>query len=313
MICIECAYTNIDCLFYKFKSNYIKLSNCPKCGKVVDKYIEYDKVILFIDVLLLKPQAYRHLAYNVTESEILKDTTHNLTSGRSTFSKSILNIYTSKCSYFKNFITRYKMLIRLIIMTILFEVYLIWAYEEKKQSHTLVMDYVLRQRVQEQYSFFILKLIIEQCTFCTSIYIFYKKWLSWGSETNTNIRISLQKSYYLCVLLITIFISSSVKTFPILMLIWPYDKTSISSSLINIVGVLNTTEALKINTNSSYARTIIIVLISSVIQFTISRLLLGSVISYISGDLSMSSIIIDEFDVTYEASLAYRTIRNILN
>ena len=36
-----------------------------KCEKVVDKYIEYDAVIIFLDALLHKPQAYRHLLFNI--------------------------------------------------------------------------------------------------------------------------------------------------------------------------------------------------------------------------------------------------------
>ena len=40
--------------------------------EVADKYIEYDNVILFLDIMLLKPQAYRHLMYNITESELLE-------------------------------------------------------------------------------------------------------------------------------------------------------------------------------------------------------------------------------------------------
>ena len=34
------------------------------CHKVVDKYIEFDPVIIFLDALLHKPQAYRHLLFN---------------------------------------------------------------------------------------------------------------------------------------------------------------------------------------------------------------------------------------------------------
>ena len=54
MICIECGYSNIDCLYSKYKSDYIKLSVCPECNKIVDKYIEYDSVILFWTFYYLK-------------------------------------------------------------------------------------------------------------------------------------------------------------------------------------------------------------------------------------------------------------------
>ena len=35
-----------------------------KCGHVADKYIEYDPVVIFLDALLHKPQAYRHMLFN---------------------------------------------------------------------------------------------------------------------------------------------------------------------------------------------------------------------------------------------------------
>ena len=35
------------------------------CGKTVDKYSEYDGVLIFLDALLHKPQAFRHVLFNL--------------------------------------------------------------------------------------------------------------------------------------------------------------------------------------------------------------------------------------------------------
>lgn len=35
-----------------------------KCGLLADKYIEYDPVIVFVDLILIEKPAYRHLLYN---------------------------------------------------------------------------------------------------------------------------------------------------------------------------------------------------------------------------------------------------------
>jgi hypothetical protein len=35
-----------------------------ECHHVADKYIEYDPVIVMIDLVLLNEQAYRHVLYN---------------------------------------------------------------------------------------------------------------------------------------------------------------------------------------------------------------------------------------------------------
>ncbi|KAL4238872.1 sterol homeostasis protein [Mactra antiquata] len=64
------SYTCISCdnksekLYHKYKGGIIKITVCDKCGKVVDKYIEYDLVIVSLDALLLKRQAFRHILIN---------------------------------------------------------------------------------------------------------------------------------------------------------------------------------------------------------------------------------------------------------
>ena len=39
------------------------LQNVCKCK--VDKYVEFDFIVIFIDLLLLKVSAYRHVLYNL--------------------------------------------------------------------------------------------------------------------------------------------------------------------------------------------------------------------------------------------------------
>ena len=36
----------------------------PICHKVVDKYVEYELILVIIDVILHRPQAFRHVLYN---------------------------------------------------------------------------------------------------------------------------------------------------------------------------------------------------------------------------------------------------------
>ena len=42
------------------KSNILKVMSCSKCGQVADKYIECDRVLLLIDLILMNKQAYRY-------------------------------------------------------------------------------------------------------------------------------------------------------------------------------------------------------------------------------------------------------------
>lgn len=39
-----------------------------KCFGIVDKYIEFDSVIICLDAVLHKPQTYRHLLFNIDNS-----------------------------------------------------------------------------------------------------------------------------------------------------------------------------------------------------------------------------------------------------
>ncbi|XP_053395885.1 protein ARV1-like [Mercenaria mercenaria] len=58
-----------DELFPVYYLNFFSLVYKPsvlqdKCGSVVDKYVEYDLVIVSLDALLLKRQAFRHILIN---------------------------------------------------------------------------------------------------------------------------------------------------------------------------------------------------------------------------------------------------------
>ena len=69
-ICIECR-TPVKTLWTQYKGagdpssgHNIRLTVCKNCGRFCDKYVEHDFVVLFIDLVLIKPQVYRHLLHN---------------------------------------------------------------------------------------------------------------------------------------------------------------------------------------------------------------------------------------------------------
>ncbi|KAK6461479.1 Arv1-like family-domain-containing protein [Scheffersomyces coipomensis] len=297
MICIECTNPNIDCLYSKYESDYIKLTICPECGKIADKYIEYDNVILFIDLLLLKTRAYRHLAYNVTEQDILNESQDsNLSSDTNKIGPRIS---------LSSFVLRYKKLLRLILLIVLFEVYLKWAYEERKSIHTIGMDFILNQPVHVQYSFFITESIIEQFLLNFVILVLFRLLLNLKELKNINISEQLQFGYQNSVLLVTILSSSSIKLFPILMLIWPYDTTSISAAVINVIGYLYIIEGLKIISNKSYFWIILILAISITSQFLISKRVLSFIVSRLSG-IDLDVILQSDYNEIYGLYNQYR-------
>ena len=267
MICIECGYPNIDCLYSKYKSDYIKLSVCPECNKIADKYIEYDSVILFLDILLLKRQAYKHLAYNLTEME--------MEIGSST------NFHVNDNTNFKFFHT-YRKLMKLIFMILSFEVYLTWANEEKLLIHSQLINLIFSQSVIYQYLFFIIKSSLENLILNLSLQLILRFGYKWGQSTpkiNGNVSDEELFGYKTSVLLVTTMVSGSIRLFPILMFIWPYDNISITKPLINLIAFINIVEALRVVTSLGYIKLILSLAFSIVIKNIVSKLLLVLIVN----------------------------------
>ncbi|XP_044501192.1 protein ARV 2-like isoform X2 [Mangifera indica] len=65
--CVKCGF-RIKTLFVQYSPGNIRLMKCENCRAVADEYIECE-IILLIDLILHKPQAYRHLLYNVINPE----------------------------------------------------------------------------------------------------------------------------------------------------------------------------------------------------------------------------------------------------
>jgi len=90
--CVECGYPVTE-LYHEFGASNIRLTKCvkwlPLCSRVLsclpppmipissvvgcfqdhclqfaDRYVEYDGVMIFIDMVLHKPRVYRHLLFN---------------------------------------------------------------------------------------------------------------------------------------------------------------------------------------------------------------------------------------------------------
>jgi hypothetical protein len=69
-ICIHCRlplptlYTTYSRADDSSLGKGVRLTLCPRCKRFADKYVEHDFVVLFIDLVLIKPEVYRHLLFN---------------------------------------------------------------------------------------------------------------------------------------------------------------------------------------------------------------------------------------------------------
>ncbi|KAM5235916.1 protein ARV1 [Ctenodactylus gundi] len=61
--CVECNQEASE-LYRDYSHGVLKITICKSCQKPVDKYIEYDPVIILINAILCKAQAYRHILFN---------------------------------------------------------------------------------------------------------------------------------------------------------------------------------------------------------------------------------------------------------
>ncbi|CAK7273701.1 hypothetical protein SEPCBS119000_005792 [Sporothrix epigloea] len=113
-ICIECQYpvqtlwTEYSGAGDKSSGHNIRLTVCRNCGQFCDKYVEHDFVVIFIDLVLIKPQVYRHLLHNMLMRE------------RDQFDPSI---------------------IRLGVLLLLFDVYLTWARIERQSTNEVTTGF----------------------------------------------------------------------------------------------------------------------------------------------------------------------------
>nr|CDP97416.1 Bm5235, isoform b [Brugia malayi] len=68
-ICINCCHPSSS-LFLKYSDNGIRLTPCSNCGRAVDAYIEYDIVLVIIDLMLQYIEAYRHFLMNTGNNRV---------------------------------------------------------------------------------------------------------------------------------------------------------------------------------------------------------------------------------------------------
>ncbi|CAN8248140.1 unnamed protein product [Cochlearia groenlandica] len=66
--CVECGHI-VKSLFIQYSAGNFRLIKCENCEQVADEYIECEIMIIFIDLVLHKAKAYRHLLYNVFNQE----------------------------------------------------------------------------------------------------------------------------------------------------------------------------------------------------------------------------------------------------
>lgn len=190
-ICINCV-SPLPALYEQYAGGHIRLSLCQYCHTVADKYIEYDNVLLFLDLILIKPSAYRHTIYNLLLAPASPG--KDMVMATATKLNNINNNINSKTKKQKNPVSTDSLsegasasslsippVIRLGILMVLFEVYVTWAYQEKSfmenGNHTsLIISLVLKGPIQ--YIYFLSTTLLQNLLLCICLSYYSLQWLS---------------------------------------------------------------------------------------------------------------------------------------
>ncbi|KAI1128243.1 Arv1-like family-domain-containing protein [Nemania abortiva] len=249
-ICIECRHP-VRTLWTQYSgagdaSSNIRLTVCRNCGRFCDKYVEHDFVVLFIDLVLIKPQVYRHLLHNT----LMRD--------GDKFDPSI---------------------IRLGTLLLLFDVYLTWARIEKQAVPESSMatkggsnlGALAQQPIVFQYIFFLIL-----CTFSTLAFHLSIRFLTSSAASPLSLLKLLPRYPRPNSVSTALLVSSSTKLFPILMVIWDYDVPAAARSL-GWAVVANNVEALKILLDCGYGAAVVLAAAGAVARWLVGRAILWCV------------------------------------
>jgi hypothetical protein len=66
IVCVHCGNAARS-VYVEYSPGNIRLSTCAHCQSPVDEYVENETLIVIIDAILHKPEAYRHLFFNYPE------------------------------------------------------------------------------------------------------------------------------------------------------------------------------------------------------------------------------------------------------
>ncbi|KAF2013064.1 Arv1-like protein [Aaosphaeria arxii CBS 175.79] len=275
-ICIECRwpvktlYTEYSKADDRSLGKGVQLTQCPRCKRFADKYVEHDFVVLFIDLVLIKPQVYRHLLFNRLGREDDK------------FDRSIF---------------------RLGVLLLLFDVYLTWARIEKlslppSSPYRVATPSTLAntttpahlspdlntnaailqaQPLILQYLFFLLLVTLSTLSFHLPIRLLC-------SLPPTRIPSPLRKPFTRLIphyphptpLSTALLVSSCTKLFPILLIIWDYDLKW-SATAVSWAVIVNNVAAMEILMGCGYVRAGVLVGVGAGLRSVVGGLVVRGV------------------------------------
>jgi hypothetical protein len=233
----------------------VRLTQCPRCKRFADKYVEHDFVVLFIDLVLVKPQVYRHLLFNRLGRDDDK------------FDPSMK---------------------RLGLLLLLFDVYLTWSSIEALQPQNTAYSPIPELPIILQYAFYLALCLATTLAQHLTIRIlarFSRLWSTQPTHSPTGQTPSVDKFqaeqhavWKPNAISTALFVSSGMKLFPILMIVWRYDDAGgqVAHGVQWAVAVQNE-EAIRILLGCSYWAAALLVTAGTLARWAVGRVILNMV------------------------------------
>lgn len=245
LMCVECA-TPVESLFTVLSGNHIRATQCHNCGKFADKYLEVEGIVVAIDVLLLRPGAIRHIVYNKSCNQ-----GHEAPTLSNTAKKEVsLDAETKALQVFG----LSSLTLRLIILSILSDVYFEWVNCEKTNSQ-LAQLFLSRVPFLVQYLLFLVLCVTD--TFVTHFAVRRTAKCITGKELGGCVSTAL-------------LIGSYSKFLPLLTHIWKYD-TKVMANIVDYAKYICMTDIMASAFNCSFARACIPTIISVLCSYVLHK------------------------------------------
>ena len=129
-VCVYCG-TPCSCLYRQLNKNSlssIKAMHCDNCHRIVDPYIERELLLVLIDCILLRPEAYRHVLYNNQDLSCYVRFHNNSSNNKEPPATNANTASTSSA-------TRVQRLVQWTLLSSLFHAYLKWQAFLHSQQH----------------------------------------------------------------------------------------------------------------------------------------------------------------------------------
>lgn len=233
MLCVECA-TPVKCLYVYYSPDNIHTVKCGACGKFADKYIECDMMLIFIDLLLLRAPAIRHVVFN-SMAEKQGSPPPNTRASPSAESAARLSSPMPPAVQQRHVFGVPSIVLRLLIFVSLLDVFIQWAMSEKSTEPAVVQFLIFTSPVIQY-------LVFMTLSFCDTVLqhvlirTLARYLLGWkdGSAISTSL-----------------LIGSFFTLLPILTFIWHYDIPFLEQ-VVRYVSPFCLTEILAVTLNSGY-------------------------------------------------------------